>query len=161
MVIVPQNISQDKPEVGDSRNTSVWIQSLPLDYSIHDIETRSSEPSSRCFLTKLGQKKTPLRISPFFTNRDGSFKGKNRETFDDTSHSKLANLATLVQPNTGLVCRGTKSFRENLAAEGILERDSKLITNARRLGTTSNYESSRQKWVVRCGAVNRKLIRMQ
>ena len=39
----------------------------------------------------------------------------------------------------------------SLAVEGILERGSKLITNSRQPGTTSNYELSWQKWVGWCG----------
>lgn len=46
----------------------------------------------------------------FFQNRESSFKGRNRENFDDTSHPKLVNLETLLQPNTGVVRRGTTTF---------------------------------------------------
>lgn len=86
---------------GNSSNT--WIQSLSLDSSIHSMEAKSSEPSNRRFPTKLGQNGVPLRISIFFQNRESSFKGRNRENFDDTSHPKLVNLETLLQPNTGAV----------------------------------------------------------
>lgn len=86
---------------GNSSNT--WIQSLSLDSSIHSMEAKSSEPSNRRFPTKLGQNGIPLCISIFFQNRESSFKGRNRENFDDTSHLKLVNLETLLQPNTGAV----------------------------------------------------------
>ena len=46
---------------------------------------------------------------PLFTDMESSFKGKNGESFDDTSHPKLAS-ATLVQPNTWVMGRATTTF---------------------------------------------------
>ena len=41
---------------------------------------------------------------------------------------------------------GMDGFRERLATEGISEQATMLITNARRSGSVSNYESSWRKW---------------
>ena len=43
----------------------LFTSSLSSDSSIHGMEARVSKPSNRCFPTKLGQKGTPLCISPF------------------------------------------------------------------------------------------------
>ena len=86
---------------GNSSNT--WIQSLSLDSSIHSMEAKSSEPS-KTLSNKIGAEwGSSSHFHFFFQNRESSFKGRNRENFDDTSHPKLVNLETLLQPNTGAV----------------------------------------------------------
>ena len=85
---------------GNSSNT--WIQSLSLDSSIHSMEAKSSEPS-KTLSNKIGAEWDSSLHFHFFQNRESSFKGRNRENFDDTSHPKLVNLETLLQPNTGAV----------------------------------------------------------
>lgn len=46
---------------------------------------------------------------PFFTDQESSFKSKNRESFDHTSHHNLAS-ATLAQSNSRIVRRGITNF---------------------------------------------------
>jgi len=147
--------------------------------SIHVMEARSSCSGNRCLPTQLG-KSVPLCIPTIFPNRKGFEKSRERKSKSTVNNSSLAittlvsnsfrNVSKIttsitqtresISKHPGIFSSSSNEqfnevgsvvcFRENFSSEGISQKASELITNARRSGTISNYKSSWRKWAGWC-----------
>ena len=72
------------------------------------VESRSTQPSSRCIPTELETSGATVYFSPFFNDRENSIKGfyQNRGGGCNSNNTKLAST-TLVQSGSGIICNRT------------------------------------------------------
>ena len=177
--VIPKYFQTNNKKMGDSRHGSFCLKDITPSTSLHVLETRSILQSNRCISTKLASPLF-LCFPPILTNREGTEKsteGQSKNgnyntsmaipslvsyitsnvcnvTYTVTSQNRLTPrpLGTGSSSNTVKISTsgGMDGFRKHLAAEGISEQATMLITNARRAGTISNYESSWGKWSSWC-----------
>ena len=78
-------------------------------------------------------------------NRDECEKSSSSSNKKGSSHES-SRPSTPINSSKVSKVSGLGSFRGSLATEGISERAISLITESRRMGTRSNFESSWRKW---------------
>ena len=76
------------------------------------------------------------------------------ETFIAATNEKTFNKSprrsAFVDKKPNLAISGVEGFRKSLAKKGLSDTASKLISNSRRDGSISNYDSSWRKWACWC-----------
>ena len=168
---------------GSPRCRPLCIQGITSNTSIYEPETRSPLCSSRCFQTELGTvlpiRVSPIlsdRESSETSVATGS--KQNDHHYPPVEHTNLVSTSS-IHANTGthitfsikppatkptgsnssldsqLItgARGLANLKQALSSEGISEKASNLILNARRDGTRINYESAWKKWCLWCDRI--------
>ena len=180
MEAVPASVPSNLSEMGSSRDRPVRIQSIASIKTILQLENRSRLPSSRCLPSGLGKVLPLRFPSVLPHHKSSGASGKARSRTNDSNHPSMAistlvpisngqgststNAITTsskapIEPtkqNPSFIGKllsktsGLASVGDKLSKEGFSERTRNLIFNARREGTTKNYESSWNKWVLWC-----------
>ena len=175
MEIKSSGVSKPLQILVDPRYRPFRFQSFPSSSSLCLLETASIQQRQGCFPNALDSHKR-ICFSPIFSNRQSltqSFVRSSNVNFDNTSlantvlvpsvtkalNSKPFKFAQsprfITRPKQGTsssnnkrkpTTPGMNSFRERLSSEGISKKAATLITNARRSGTITHYESSWRKW---------------
>lgn len=168
-------VQENNRETRVSLDRPVCIQSVTSDSSLCVLEEGSILSKRRCFSTNL-ERGSQLCLSPVLSDRScagQSYQGASR---DDPHNSVLAGSGLVSEgtpgvcghPSTHTVLSetpdqssgemssadsGRKSdtsglacFRRKLETEGISGKAATLISNARRKGSISNYESAWGRW---------------
>ena len=171
--VITSDISESMSSSGYSRYRSVCLPHITSSSRLYGMETRFGEHCNRRFITKLVQS-LPLCIPTILSNWESPCKAKERESKAIVGNSNMANTNMVFYvdrnvssqshpvttkfafrpkakcPSTGrkqnITISGLGGFRDRLATEGISDRASKLITNSRREGSISSYESAWRKW---------------
>lgn len=175
MDVRPKIVSENLPETRPSQNRPLCIKGFQTTKKLHVLEDRPIQHGQRCFSNILGTG-FKLCIPSVQSNRESiskSPKGEGNINYNNTSmanssvvpkiigneHSNSHAPAIISKPfnkpqrgNSSTIRKpllkaiGMEGFREKLATEGISERASDLISNARRAGTNLNYESAWRKF---------------
>ena len=171
----PCSVSETLSDIGIPRDRPLCVKGLQAAEKVLFVENRSIQSGQGRIPNKLvpGLK---LCFPPVQSDRKGTSKGSEGTVKPNSNNTGLANSvlvpktngngscdsssSSLVrkpfeQPKKGnssivrkplLKTPGMESFRKKLSSEGISERASNLISNARRVGTRSNYESAWRKF---------------
>ena len=128
-----------------SNNRSICFPSMPSTTSIYIIVPRSLQSGDRCNDTKL-ESRSSLCISPF--QYDFKSAPKNKTGMCSSSDSNCTSLEYLTMAPRALDggevidTSDLAGFRKTLLCQRISENASYIITNSRRKGTVSSYESA-------------------
>ena len=163
-----------------SDNRSVCFPPMPSTTSIYGLASRSLESGDRCNDTKLEHrsslsispfqydfKSAPKNKAGMCSSSDSNCTSLEYPTMVLRSFKPMCQGTSAAAPGTrdsdkpkkycppidgGEVndTSGFVGFRKTLLCEGISENTSHIITNSRRKGTLSNYESAWRKWSSWC-----------
>jgi len=171
----PQGFQQNLSGFWNSSHRPICIKGVSSDSLLRVMETRPLLPKRRCFSDKLGTE-PKLRLPTILPHRSSSgqvSKGAGRNDSGDTSvagttmvSKTLADVCSTtpscavisnfvvgtsgsttpldeggISKSSGLAC-----FRKTLETEGISGKAAVLISNSRRKGSISHYESAWGKW---------------
>ena len=175
----PTNFRNHLPGTLETGHRSFCFKNFSPTTNLHILETRPFQQRDRCLPTIL-EKPERLCFSPLLSDRASTEKSAGGKVNNNFDYSSLARTTMVPKgtPNehsqsspttqnrqspsrTGerktssdkkqdIATSGLGSFREKLLAEGLSEKAVTLISNARRQGTISHYESSWRKWNCWC-----------
>ena len=179
METAPPGISLYRSTVRDASNRSVCVKSFPPSLMLHVLENGPFQSRQGRFPTQL-EKGTSLCFSSILAGRKSSQKGQEGPGMHDIDRPSMANSILvssslrIVCSESNTITKSTKSFtrpsrkippidktkisnfsgleclRKDLEAKGVSARAATLISDARRPGTASHYQSAWGKWAGWC-----------
>ena len=175
---------RDLSDIWNTNNRSVCIQAVSSTSMLYGLETGSKQYSNGCNATTLGKpvRVCVSAVQPNQSgNKENSFGkvGENHSNNTSLADSTLV-FTTLENLNSGTVAittrpqhferftgnqsppgkervfkfSGVEGFRASLEMEGISKKAATLISQSRRPGSISNYDSSFSKWAGWCSGFN-------
>ena len=180
MEVAPLHISENNKRIGFSKSGSVCVQAVPSTTEVHGMEAGSKQHCNRCNAAIMGKHicicLSPIQHDRPVIKQ--GLTGACRATFSSSANMANSTLAHPVvtnvnptpivtssnskftaEPTRGKTpsCKkqrfkvsGVESFRESLQMEGISNNAAMLISQSRRAGSISNYESAWSKWAGWC-----------
>ena len=163
------SISKKLSLAGNSKFEAFCISSVSPNSSLHVVETRTLQQKQGCF-SDLMDTHEELYFTTILADRSGFEESGNRSGNFDLNNTNVADTVLVsTTPSNGsekplllpktfnllipnqenhvlfekreLTTPGMDSFREKLFSEGLSKESIPLITNARRKGKSSHYES--------------------
>ena len=177
--IKPTCIQSHNSTLRDTKHRFICITAVSSAPIVHVVETRSKKQSNGCTSTGVDSS-LRLRLPSFQFNRASTSKSTEGTHQINHCDPSLADSTLVCSPVTNVCKEpnhastkpitftkpsgssapistkrsasfdGMAGFRKNLATRGLLEDASMLISNSRRKGTLSRYESAWRKWTGWC-----------
>ena len=175
----PPGIQNDNASHGFTKHRPVCIATVTSASFLHVMEARSNQQGNGCVSSTLVPS-FRLRFSTIQFSESSACESKTRTCEINNCNSSLADTAlvcdafanvnkkstnatatiksfagsprspTSIDSAETSSLNGMAGFRESLAAEGLSEDASMLISNSRRTDTLSRYQSSWRKWASWC-----------
>ena len=176
------NLSTHNKNFGLSTSGSICIQIMPPDIPVCSMETRPHEHSNRCNAAGLEQQSRVCFPTILYDHQGAKQSFARSGRTDDYCDTNMADTAlvqptfTALHSSTSLTTQlakhssfsekgktsfdqkqniktgGMVNFRQKLQETGISETAATLITNSRRSGSLSGYESAWRKWSSWCSS---------
>ena len=177
--IEPQNIFSDCENQRNTSNRPICFLNEPSVTKIHVLASGPRQLCSR-FPSALLEKPLRICIPSILLNRKGTCQNKERLVSSSYRNTSMANSAMVfsisrnvcstshnsIQPDDTVTrswgartpfagrqpatVGGMEGFRKALEGEGVSKLAATLITNSRRSGSISNYQSAWRKWASWC-----------
>ena len=174
------SLSTNLPEVGETRHRSVCLQIESPSSEVCSMETRPLQLEDRCYATELGSSVSICIPTLFSHKQGLKQNTRGQSTFNVTNNTNMAHTSVVprassnvsgetfiaatnektfnksprrrasIDKKPNLAISGVEGFRKGLAKKGLSDTASKLISNSRRDGSISNYDSSWRKWAGWC-----------